>query len=107
VKVLVATFCFNGHDKIERTVARFPPRIKHRARIGGRATLALGRSVLYALEPYLLCLCQAIRLGNRVVEVPVTTCYPADSGAYSKMRPLLDWWDISKPLIYLALRLKR
>ncbi len=59
----------------------------------------------YPLETYLFV--QAIRLGYRVVEVPVTKTYPASKKNYSKMRPLLDWWNYFKPIPLLTLRLKK
>jgi len=61
----------------------------------------------YELEPYLLF--QALRLGHKVVEVPVTIEYPppTDGIAYTKMRALLDWWKIFRPAVFLALRIKR
>jgi dolichol-phosphate mannosyltransferase len=61
----------------------------------------------YELEPYLLF--QALRLGHRVVEVPVTIEYPpaTDRIAYTKMRAWLDWWKIFRPAVFLALRIKR
>lgn len=51
----------------------------------------------YALEPYLLLL--AIRLGYRMVEVPVTKLYPPKEIGQTKMRPVIDWWDILRPLV--------
>ena len=59
----------------------------------------------YPLETYLFF--QAIRLGYRVVEVPVTKTYPGSKKNYSKMRPLIDWWNYFKPVPLLALRLKK
>lgn len=61
----------------------------------------------YELEPYLLF--KALRLGHKVVEVPVTIQYPqGDDGiAYTKMRALVDWWKIFRPVLFLALGLKR
>lgn len=61
----------------------------------------------YELEPYLLF--QALRLGHKVVEVPVTIEYPppTDRAAYTKMRALLDWWKIFRPAVFLALKIKR
>jgi dolichol-phosphate mannosyltransferase len=61
----------------------------------------------YELEPYLLF--QALRLGHKVVEVPVTIEYPpaTDGIAYTKMRALLDWWKIFRPAVFLALHIKR
>jgi dolichol-phosphate mannosyltransferase len=61
----------------------------------------------YELEPYLLF--KALRLGHRVKEVPVTIEYPkeADGIAYTKMRALVDWWKIFRPLLFLALGIKK
>jgi dolichol-phosphate mannosyltransferase len=50
----------------------------------------------YELEPYLLL--QTIKRGYRVTEVPVTKTYFKELG-YSKMKPILSWWHILKPLI--------
>jgi dolichol-phosphate mannosyltransferase len=60
----------------------------------------------YELEPYLLY--EAIRRGLRVREVAVTKYYPADRAVgYTKMRAILDWWRISRPMVLLTLRLRR
>lgn len=50
----------------------------------------------YELEPYLLR--RAVELGYRVTEVPVDIVYPK-TGRYTKMKPLIDWWHITKPLL--------
>ncbi len=59
----------------------------------------------YPLETYLFV--QAIRLGYRVLEVPVTKTYPATKKSYTKMRPLIDWWNYFKPIPYVMLGLKK
>ncbi|HEY2906993.1 MAG TPA: glycosyltransferase family 2 protein [Vicinamibacterales bacterium] len=59
----------------------------------------------YELEPYLLL--QAIRLGYRHMEVPVTKIYPARQLGYTKMRPFVDWWSILRPVIYLGLGIRK
>lgn len=59
----------------------------------------------YPLETYLFV--QAIRLGYRVMEVPVTKTYPAAKKNYTKMRPLIDWWNYFKPIPYVTLGLKK
>ncbi|MFN2377031.1 MAG: glycosyltransferase family 2 protein [Candidatus Binatia bacterium] len=59
----------------------------------------------YELEPYLLL--AAIRLGYVVREVPVTKVYPASGIQYTKMRPLLDWWSIVRPIVLVGLGLKK
>jgi dolichol-phosphate mannosyltransferase len=59
----------------------------------------------YELEPYLLV--TAIRAGYRVTEVPVTKIYPARHLGYTKMAPIIGWWSILRPLVWLALRVKK
>lgn len=59
----------------------------------------------YELEPYLLY--KAIRLGYRVLEVPVTKIYPDKRLGYSKMKPFIGWWSILRPLVYLFLGVKQ
>jgi len=58
----------------------------------------------YELEPYLLF--KAIALKMKVTEAPVTKIYHIKEG-YTKMIPLLDWWRIAKPVLYLKLRIKK
>jgi dolichol-phosphate mannosyltransferase len=58
----------------------------------------------YELEPYLLY--QTIKLGYRHREVPVTKIYPPATQGYTKMRPIVGWWSILRPIILLGLRLK-
>lgn len=61
----------------------------------------------YELEPYLLF--KALRLGHKVIEAPVTIEYPpkTDGIAYTKMRALVDWWKIFRPVVFLALGLRK
>jgi dolichol-phosphate mannosyltransferase len=60
----------------------------------------------YELEPYLLF--KALRLRHRVIEAPVTIEYPKTDGiAYTKMRAITDWWKIFRPILFLALGIKR
>ena len=61
----------------------------------------------YELEPYLLY--QAIRLGHKVVEVPVTIWYPPPVAgrSYTKMRAWIDWYRIFRPVLLLFLGWKR
>ena len=59
----------------------------------------------YELEPYLML--KAIRLGYRHVEVPVTKIYPPHQHGYTKMRPVIDWWSIVRPVVYLGLGLRK
>ena len=61
----------------------------------------------YELEPYLLF--KALRLRHKVVEVPVTIEYPPENDgiAYTKMRALVDWWKIFRPIFFLGLGIKK
>lgn len=71
------------------------------------ARLDLDQSWLdeYELEPYLYI--RTIQLGYRTVEAPVSKVYPPKSVGQTKMRPLIGWWSILKPLLLVGLRLKR
>ena len=55
----------------------------------------------YELEPYLYL--RAIRLGYRTAEVPVSKVYPPRALGQTKMRPIVDWWSILRPLVWAAL----
>jgi dolichol-phosphate mannosyltransferase len=59
----------------------------------------------YGLEVYLLY--KMIRCGFRHTEVPCTKIYPAKKIGNTKMRPIIDWWDILKPVFLLGLGIKR
>jgi len=59
----------------------------------------------YELEPYLYL--RAIRMGYRTVEVPVTKVYPPRRLGQTKMRPIIGWWSILRPLVYLGLGIKK
>lgn len=59
----------------------------------------------YELEPYLLL--RAIALGYRHCEVPVTKIYPAHELGYTKMRPVVDWWSILRPIVLVGLGLRK
>jgi len=52
----------------------------------------------YELEPFLYL--QAIRLGYRTAEVPVTKVYPPRHLGQTKMKPVIGWWSILRPLVY-------
>lgn len=59
----------------------------------------------YELEPYVFY--KAIILGYKVKEVPVAKIYPSKKEGYTKMKPFVGWWSILRPLIYLALGIKK
>lgn len=59
----------------------------------------------YELEPYLLF--KTIKLRYRLKETPVTKIYPPRKLGYTKMRPIVGWWSILRPLIFLGLGIKK
>ncbi|MBD3195010.1 MAG: glycosyltransferase [Candidatus Lokiarchaeota archaeon] len=59
----------------------------------------------YELEPYLYF--KLIRLGYKTKEVPVSKYYPPKEIGYTKMKPIIDWWGIFKPLFSLGFGLKK
>lgn len=60
----------------------------------------------YELEPYLLY--KVVTSSKyRVVEKPITIYYRGETRQYSKMKPFRDWWRIARPLLFLALRMRR
>lgn len=52
---------------------------------------------------------QAIRLGFKVCEVPVTKIYPniKDYHQYTKIRPVVDWVGNLRPIVYLTLGIRK
>ena len=59
----------------------------------------------YEIEPYLLY--KAIVLGFKFGEASVTKIYPPKKSGYTKMQPLIGWWSILRPLVYLGLGIKK
>jgi dolichol-phosphate mannosyltransferase len=59
----------------------------------------------YELEPYLYL--RSIQLGYRTVEVPVTKIYPPKHLGQTKMKPIVGWWSILRPLVYVSLGLRK
>jgi dolichol-phosphate mannosyltransferase len=58
----------------------------------------------YELEYYLHW--KFITLGYRVREIPVSKTYPDRRTNYSKIRPVVDWWHMVRPVLLLALHLR-
>lgn len=58
----------------------------------------------YGLEVYLLF--KALKLGFRHKEVPCTKIYPNKKHGVTKMKPVIGWWDILKPVCLLGLGLR-
>lgn len=59
----------------------------------------------YELEPYILF--KALRLGYRVREVAVTKIYPPRQLGYTKMKPIVGWWSILRPIFLLGFGLRK
>jgi dolichol-phosphate mannosyltransferase len=59
----------------------------------------------YELEYYLHY--KAIIHDLRIKEVPVSMVYPESGRNYSKIRPIIDWWSMLRPWLYLVLGLRR
>ena len=59
----------------------------------------------YGLEVYLLY--KMITCGFRHVEVPCTKIYPPKKLGITKMKPVVGWWDILRPVFLLGLGIRR
>jgi dolichol-phosphate mannosyltransferase len=59
----------------------------------------------YGLEVYLLY--KMIICGYRHTEVPCTKIYPPKKLGITKMKPIIGWWDILRPVVLLGLGLRR
>jgi dolichol-phosphate mannosyltransferase len=59
----------------------------------------------YELEPYMYA--KVISLGYKVLEVPVTKIYPPKEEGYTKIKPVVGWWSILRPLVFLGLGIKK
>jgi len=59
----------------------------------------------YELEPYVFY--KVLTLGYKFCEVPVSKIYPSKKLGYTKMKPVVGWWSILRPLILLGLGLKK
>lgn len=58
----------------------------------------------YELEPYLYF--KAVTLGFKTGEVPCTKTYPPKKLGYTKMKPIIGWWSIIRPLFFLRFGLR-
>lgn len=59
----------------------------------------------YELEVYLLM--KLIKLGYRTTEVPVSKIYPPKTVGNTKMRPLVDWWNMLFPIFVTGLGIEK
>ena len=58
----------------------------------------------YEMELYIF-YC-AIKKGFKIKEVSVSKDYPSKKN-YTKIRPIIDWWRILKPILYLKFNIKK
>jgi len=59
----------------------------------------------YQLEVYLMM--KLLKLGYRTAEAPVSKIYPPKAAGNTKMRPVLDWWQMLAPIFVVGLGLER
>ncbi|MBF0370255.1 MAG: glycosyltransferase family 2 protein [Magnetococcales bacterium] len=59
----------------------------------------------YELEVYFLM--KVLLLEYKTTEVPVTKIYPPKKIGQTKMRPILDWWKMLRPIFLLGFRLRK
>lgn len=59
----------------------------------------------YAMEIYLLM--KVLELGYAHAEVPCTKKYPPKHLGITKMRPVVDWWNMLAPVFLIGLGLRR
>jgi len=45
--------------------------------------------------------------GYRIKEVPVSMVYPAEKKNYSKIKPLIGWWSMIRPWLFLVLKIRK
>ncbi len=70
-----------------------------------RINLNQGWLDAYGLEVYLLW--KVLKLGYRHQEVPCTKIYPPRRIGYTKMKPIVGWWSILRPILLLGLGLRQ
>jgi dolichol-phosphate mannosyltransferase len=59
----------------------------------------------YELEVYLLI--RVLKLGYRTCEVPVSKIYPPRAIGNTKMRPVIDWWKMLRPVFVVGLGIRQ
>jgi len=59
----------------------------------------------YELEVYFLM--KVLKLNFNYREVPVTKIYPPKKIGYTKMRPVIDWWKMLRPIFIIGFGLKK
>ena len=59
----------------------------------------------YELEVYLLM--KVLMLNYKTTEVPVSKVYPSRKIGRTKMRPIIDWWKMLRPIFLLGLGMKK
>lgn len=60
----------------------------------------------YELEYYIHH--KVITLGYKIKEVPVSKIYPGDRNiSYSKIKPIVGWWSMTRAIFFLTLKIKK
>ncbi len=59
----------------------------------------------YGLEVYLLW--KVLKLNYKHLEVPCTKVYPPKSMGYTKMKPIVGWWNILRPIFLLGFGIRQ
>ena len=59
----------------------------------------------YELEPYLYL--RSIQCGYATAEAPVTKIYPPKQLGQTKMKPIIGWWSILRPLFLVGLGIRK
>ena len=58
----------------------------------------------YQFEYYLYA--KALKRGYRCIEVPTSMIYPDDGKDYSKIRPMIGWWELMEAWVLVGLGIK-
>ncbi len=59
----------------------------------------------YGLEVYLLW--KVLKLNYKHIEVPCTKVYPPKRLGYTKMKPIIGWWNILRPIFLLGFGIRQ
>lgn len=58
----------------------------------------------YQFEYYIYA--KALKLGYRSIEVPTSMIYPADGRKYSKIKPIIGWWELLEAWLLVGMGIK-
>jgi len=98
---LVSLFCGKSITESSNGYRAMKVSVLDDARIDLRQDWLAG----YQLEVYLVM--KLLKLGYRTIEVPVSKIYPPKAAGNTKMRPLIDWWNMLVPIFVIGLGIER